>query len=149
VATIANALVDCTGVAGRACLNAAQVTIGAGPTYVITEWEAVLGGSGCQIADRARVHFEYRSNYRKEQFAGQPLIHLGSILFPSTAVCTLTIHRVYDDALERTLIFDGNRRPSMAFSVGSLGNYSMAFESVTPGVIGRLHHNMAHQAGLE
>jgi hypothetical protein len=72
---------------------------------------------------------------------------VGSILFPAPARYALTIEKVgendTDRAFERELILDKSRFEGCAFSVRSVGNYSLSFRRGEPGedVVIRLHHN--------
>jgi hypothetical protein len=46
-----------------------------------------------------------------------------------------------DGGFERELIFDGTRSRGCAFSVGSVGNYSIFFSSAAPPLRGQLEHD--------
>jgi hypothetical protein len=122
------------------------VTIGNGSTVVITAQQALVSTTGWAFSDRANLHFEHLSDSAKEtKLAGVPVIHIGSLFLPYSALYALIIERRDANGnpggFEREVIFNGTRANGLAFSVGSLGNYSISFRSVLPGVVGRLHHN--------
>jgi hypothetical protein len=72
-----------------------------------------------------------------------PILHLDSIPFPYATIYRLTIHRSEesDSPTERELIFDSGRSRGCAFTVGSIGNYSIFFSSISPESSGQLRHD--------
>jgi hypothetical protein len=143
--TIHNGAFDCTAVTAGACLSGSAVVIGTGSSVVIAGSETVLGSPNTTIEEDAEAYFQYVGNSSEEQFEGIPMIHVGSILLPYPTLYALTIGD--DGGFEREIIFDGNRFQGGAFSVPSIGKYSLAFRSVGPGVNGILHHNASGSFG--
>jgi hypothetical protein len=75
-----------------------------------------------------------------------PLIHLESIELPHSAVYVFTISRTDggNPGFEREVEFHSNRSRGCAFSVKSIGNYSLLFRSIEHELNGRLAHDGIH-----
>jgi hypothetical protein len=71
------------------------------------------------------------------------MLHLDSIAFPYSTVYSLTVRQDVENGsgLERELIFNASRSRGCAFTVNSVGNYSIFFRSVSPESNGRLEHD--------
>jgi hypothetical protein len=125
---------------------------------VIAGKSTVVSSTGWEISGSANLYFEYVPISSKEaNLAGLPVIHLGDISLPYRSVSALIIHRLDNGnndnnkgTFEREVIFNGTRSRGCAFSVGAVGNYSVSFEMVLSGVVGRLRQNgsLSFGAGL-
>jgi hypothetical protein len=136
---IQGGIFDC--IAASVCFSATSVTIGNGSTVVITGQQSVVTSSGWDISSQATLNFEYLSGSSVEaNLTGLALIHAGSVLLPYSGLYALRIERLDGSGDVREIVFNGTRASGCAFSVGSVGSYAIYFESVLPGVIGRLHH---------
>jgi hypothetical protein len=89
------------------------------------------------------LYFEYMSNSSLEGLTGAPILHLASTSLAISTLYRLSIWREDESGgrLERDLIFDGSRSQGCAFTVGSVGNYSIFFNSISPRLSGQLLHD--------
>jgi hypothetical protein len=100
-----------------------------------------MTGSGWDISESGNLYFEYLSTSgRESNFAGQSLLHLGSIALPYRGVYALTVQKVGHPGTI-SVFFDGSRAHGCAFSVGSVGNYTINFTSGLGVSSGRLEHD--------
>jgi hypothetical protein len=142
--TIHGGLFDCTGVMSVPCFRANSVTFGTGSIAVITNSQTVATSSQWQVSGVPQLYFEYGSMSSPEEFTGIPLLHMGSILVPYRAVYTLLVRNVgerNETWVERQMIFNANRSQGCAFSVQSVGNYTVTLDTAFPKWAGRLRHN--------
>jgi hypothetical protein len=85
-------------------------------------------------------YFEYLSTSLREGLTSLALLHLESVPLPSKGLYRLRITGADEatDGIVRTALFDGIRSRGCAFSVPSLGNHTISFESVAGASTGSL-----------
>jgi hypothetical protein len=93
-----------------------------------------------KIVGEPELHFGYLSNSSKEEFEGISLIHLESIGFSVRTSYNLSLGET-DGEDEGGVVFDGSVLRGCAFSIKSVGNYSISFLSASAELFGRLVHN--------
>jgi hypothetical protein len=130
--TIWNGLFDCSAINWTVCFNSSSLTFATGSIIAITNYNIVGASSTSRVVGSPELYFEYVSNSTEEGLTGLPLIHLESIPFGHRTVYTLRIDGFDSDNhdFHREVQFDGNRSRGCAFSVNSVGNYSVSFESI-------------------
>jgi hypothetical protein len=103
--------------------------------------EAAVSGAPSLYFEYLRVYFD---EPLPELIAGVPILHLAPLMDLVKTVYTFTIRRDSDDGaeFERQVVFNASSQ-GCAFTVGDVGNYSVAFESVSPPLSGQLGHGDA------
>jgi hypothetical protein len=141
--TIVNGFFDCSALNSTFCINSNALIFRDGSTTAITTYRTVCPSSESRILGFAHLYFEYLSLSSPEHLTGLPILHLESISFAYRTVYTLSIMLAVkdDERFERELIFNATRSRGCAFTVGSLGNYSIFFKSASPPSSGRLEHD--------
>jgi hypothetical protein len=113
-----------------------------GSTVVIGNRQRVTTSSGWIVSGLPTLYFEYLSRSSREAVSSIPMIHLESIALPYPAVYVFTVSRIIGEQLvfEREVEFNGSCSRGCAFSVSSIGNYSVEFRSTDPEFAGRFLH---------
>jgi hypothetical protein len=142
--TIRSGFFDCSAVTSKACFDAESVTFANGSAVVVSGFGTVVHSTSSGVSGSPNVYFEYLSASSAEESLKMPLLHLESISLPHPTIYRLTIRRsALDDPGEEVqqIAFNKSRSRGCAFSVGSVGNYSIRFTSELPRLQGLLHHN--------
>jgi hypothetical protein len=105
---------------------------------VITGYRKIGSSSSWGISGNPDLYFEYVSSSEKEELTALELLHLRNISLPYPAIYALMVRESAGE-FARTVIFNKDQSTGCAFSVPDVGNYSISFESVSPGVVGLLH----------
>jgi hypothetical protein len=138
-----NGFFDCSALNDTFCFNSSSLTFQDGDVRAITNYRTVGASSSSAISGFPSLYFEYVSNSSVEGLVGLPIVHLESISLYIAAIYGLSIRRDggNDGGFERELVFDRTRSRGCAFTVGSVGNYSIFFSSASPPLRGRLWHD--------
>jgi hypothetical protein len=141
--TISGGFFDCSAIDSTFCFNAGSLTFQGGSMSAITNYRTVGPSIQSLISGSPDLYFEYISHSSRESLTGLPILHLESISFPYSTVYSLRIQRESETGVgsERELTFDANRSRGFAFTVDSVGNYSIIFNSLPPESSGRLGHD--------
>jgi hypothetical protein len=120
-----------------------SLTFAPGSIRAITSSGIVGSPSNSQASEPAELYFEYLSESTRERLIGVPLIHFESISFPFPAVYTLKVIGIDDSNQDFSddIVFDATPFRGCAFSVRSIGNYTVFFESAVPAASGVLAHD--------
>jgi hypothetical protein len=140
--TFRDGVFDCISVSAASCFNAASATFKNGSITVITSQSRVWSRLW-NIREDPRFYFVYSSSSLAEELNGIPLLHLNSISLPDPAAYRFTIRPFpsIDSGFEQIVVYDSGRSEGCAFSVSSLGNYTITFESLSTGESGDLRHD--------
>jgi hypothetical protein len=138
-----NGFFDCSALKNTFCFNSSALTFQDGDITAIANYRAVGPSSKPEIYGFPSLYFEYISQSSQEWFIGLPILDLESTSLAIATVYRLSIRREggNDGGSERQLIFDSTRSRGCAFTVGSVGNYSIFFSSAVPSLSGRLGHD--------
>jgi hypothetical protein len=141
--TIRNGFFDCSALTSSRCLQAASLTFDNGSVNAIVRYRQVASSSNLAISGNPQLYFEYLSTSVLETLDGIPLLHLESISLAYAALYRFTLRQATasDPGFQRGVLFNSDRALGCAFSVPSIGNYTISFESASPGVNGQLHRN--------
>jgi hypothetical protein len=140
--TILNGFFDCSALTSTFCFRSTALTFGDGFTDVTTGYQTVAASSNSRISGSPSLYFEYIADSSREGLTGLPILHLAPIRFPYSTIYTLSARQKDEKGagFEREVIFDGGRSRGCAFTVDSVANYTISFQSVSPASSGRLEH---------
>jgi hypothetical protein len=141
--TVTQGFFDCSALISISCFNARSHTFATGSIVAVTSSRTITASSAWQITGSPNLYFEYLSDSSQEGLSSIPLIHLPSIQVPYRTIYVLTIHRIVGNSaqFEREVEFNASRSRGCAFSVSSIGEYSILFSSAEPEMSGYLVHD--------
>jgi hypothetical protein len=141
--TVFNGFFDCSALNATSCFNSSSLTFQDGNITAITNYRTVGPSTQSRIAGFPSLYFEYLSASSREEITGLPIIHFDAIQLEYRAIYGLTIRQEEGNGgtFERELTFNRSRSQGCAFTVDTVGNYSIFFSANSPPLAGRLGHD--------
>jgi hypothetical protein len=140
---IGNSSLDCSGISSNFCLRAPNVTFRNGPFNIRTPQSNFVEFERAMFSGNPELWIEYLSTSVRENIIGLPIIHIEQLQFNFSSIYQLYISRSdeinYD--CNRSFIINSSNIRGIAFSVPSLGNYSISYATLSPRQSGYLFHD--------
>jgi hypothetical protein len=132
--SLANASLDCSRISSTSCIRGRNIAFTAGPLIVRTPVSNFVEFGSAAFAGNPELLIEYSATSVPESLTGLPMIHIGQLEFPFPSIYKLYV-------CNRSFTIDSSQVRGIGFSVPSLGNYSLLYESSSPFTTGALVHD--------
>jgi hypothetical protein len=140
---IGNATVHCSAISNGACLQATTVNFTTGVLTVSTPQSTFVDFQNSVFSGSPELRIQYRSTSVRELLIGLPIIHIERIdfLFPSIYELHISPSNQTITDFSRFFTLNSSEVRGLAFSVPSLGNYTISYRSRSPVETGYLIHD--------